>query len=56
MFENAREKYKDTEYKMLVAKLIDKYEIAKNNYKNSQEHRKELQRRYIVLQQKIIEL
>ena len=29
MFEKAREKYKDTEYKMLVAKLIDKYEICK---------------------------
>ena len=27
MFENAREKYKDTEYKMLVAKLIDKYNL-----------------------------
>ena len=33
MFENAREKYKDTEYKMLVAKLIDKYEIAKTKNK-----------------------
>lgn len=30
MFEKVREKYKNTEYKMLVAKLIDKYEFCKN--------------------------
>ena len=35
MFEKAREKYKDTEYKMLVAKLIDKYEICKTKNKIS---------------------
>lgn len=33
MFEKAREKYKDTEYKMLVAKLIDKYEFCKTRNK-----------------------
>ncbi len=28
MFENAREKYKNSEYKLLIAKIIDKYEFA----------------------------
>ena len=30
MFENAREKYKNSEYKLLVAKIIDKYNFSKN--------------------------
>lgn len=33
MFEKAKEKYKDTEYKMLIAKLIDKYEECKTKNK-----------------------
>ena len=33
MFEKSKEKYKDTEYKMLIAKLIDKYEVCKTKNK-----------------------
>lgn len=33
MFERAREKYKNSEYKLLVAKVIDKYEFSKNKNK-----------------------
>ncbi|MBR3614611.1 MAG: hypothetical protein IKL55_05485 [Clostridia bacterium] len=33
MFELSREKYKNSEYKLLVAKLIDKYEFSKNKNK-----------------------
>ena len=33
MFEKAREKYKNTEFKMLIAKLIDKYEFCKTRNK-----------------------
>lgn len=33
MFEKAKEKHKDTEYKMLIAKLIDKYEECKTKNK-----------------------
>lgn len=33
MFEKAREKYKDSEFKILVAKIIDKYEFCKTRNK-----------------------
>ena len=33
MFEKAKEKHKDTEYKMLIAKLIDKYDECKTKNK-----------------------
>lgn len=33
MFEKARQKYKDSEYKILVAKIIDKYEFCKTKNK-----------------------
>ena len=33
MFERSREKYKNSEYKLLIAKLIDKYEFSKNKNK-----------------------
>lgn len=33
MFEKSREKYKDSEYKLLVAKVIDKYEFCKTRNK-----------------------
>lgn len=33
MFEKAREKYKDGEFKILVAKMIDKYEFCKTKNK-----------------------
>lgn len=33
MFELSREKYKNSEYKLLIAKLIDKYEFAKTKNK-----------------------
>lgn len=33
MFEKAREKYKDSEFKILVAKVIDKYEFCKTRNK-----------------------
>ncbi len=33
MFEKAREKYKDSEFKILVAKVIDKYEFCKTKNK-----------------------
>ena len=33
MFENAREKYKSSEFKLLVAKVIDKFEFCKTKNK-----------------------
>ncbi len=33
MFERAREKYKNSEYKLLIAKVIDKYEFSKTKNK-----------------------
>ena len=33
MFESAREKYKNSEYKLLIAKVIDKYEFSKTKNK-----------------------
>ena len=33
MFEKAREKYKNTEYSILIAKVIDKYNFCKNKNK-----------------------
>lgn len=33
MFEKAREKYKDSEFKILVAKMIDKYEFCRTKNK-----------------------
>ena len=33
MFERAREKYKDSEYKLLIAKIIDKYNFSKTKNK-----------------------
>ena len=33
MFEKAKEKYKNTEYKMLIAKVIDKYNFCKDKNK-----------------------
>lgn len=33
MFEKAREKYKDSEFKILIAKVIDKYEFCKTRNK-----------------------
>ena len=33
MFELSREKYKNSQYKLLVAKIIDKYEFCKTKNK-----------------------
>ena len=33
MFEKAREKYKDGEFKLVVAKMIDKYDFCKKRNK-----------------------
>ena len=33
MFESAREKYKNSEHKLLIAKVIDKYEFSKTKNK-----------------------
>ena len=43
MFEKAKEKYKNTEYKMLIAKVIDKYNFCKDKKKNN--NRKNFKRR-----------